>query len=40
VFGLIAIRGLIRWVSRAGFGAFFAYSVALAALLLFAFASR
>jgi undecaprenyl-diphosphatase len=40
VFGLIAIRGLIRWVSRAGFGAFFAYRVALAALLLFAFASR
>jgi len=39
VFGLIAIRGLIRWVSRAGFGAFFAYRLALAALLL-AFALR
>jgi undecaprenyl-diphosphatase len=36
VFGLIAIRGLIRWVSRAGFAVFFAYRVALAALLLFA----
>lgn len=35
IFGLIAIRGLIRWVSRAGFAAFFAYRVALAALLIF-----
>jgi undecaprenyl-diphosphatase len=40
VFGLLAIRGLIRWVSRAGFAAFFAYRVALAALLIFAFSSR
>jgi len=40
VFGLIAIRGLIRWVSRAGFGVFFVYRLALAALLLFAFTSR
>ncbi len=39
-FGLLAIRGLIRWVSRAGFGAFFGYRVALAAVLLFAFASH
>jgi undecaprenyl-diphosphatase len=34
VFGVIAIRGLIRWVSRAGFGGFFAYRLALAALIL------
>jgi undecaprenyl-diphosphatase len=40
VFGLIAIRGLIRWVSRAGFGAFFVYRLALAALLLYAAATR
>jgi undecaprenyl-diphosphatase len=40
VFGLIAIRGLIHWVSRAGFGVFFVYRLALAALLLFAFGSR
>jgi undecaprenyl-diphosphatase len=33
--GLLAIHGLIRWVSRAGFGAFFAYRAALAGLLLF-----
>lgn len=39
LFGLFAIRGLIRWVSRAGFGAFFVYRLALAALLL-VFASR
>jgi len=40
VFGLFAIRGLIRWVSRAGFVAFFAYRVLLAIVLVTAFASR
>lgn len=33
--GFLAIRGLIRWLGRAGFGVFFAYRVALAALILF-----
>jgi len=32
--GLLAIRGLIRWLGRAGFGVFLAYRTALAALLL------
>jgi undecaprenyl-diphosphatase len=35
VTGFLAIRGLIRWLGRAGFGVFFAYRVALAALILF-----
>ena len=34
VVGLLAIRGLLRWLARAGFGAFFAYRVALAALIV------
>ena len=34
VVGLLAIRGLLRWLARAGFAAFFAYRVALAALIL------
>lgn len=34
VVGLLAIHGLLRWVARAGFGAFFAYRVALAAILV------
>ncbi|MBI5711062.1 MAG: undecaprenyl-diphosphate phosphatase [Candidatus Eisenbacteria bacterium] len=34
VVGLLAIRGLIRWLSRAGFGVFFAYRVALAAVIV------
>jgi undecaprenyl-diphosphatase len=34
VTGLLAIQGLIRWVSRAGFGVFFAYRAALALLIL------
>jgi undecaprenyl-diphosphatase len=33
--GFLAIRGLISWLSRAGFGVFFAYRLALAALILF-----
>jgi undecaprenyl-diphosphatase len=32
--GLLAIRGLLRWLSRAGFGAFFAYRATLALILL------
>jgi undecaprenyl-diphosphatase len=36
--GFLAIRGLIRWLGRAGFGVFFAYRVALAALVLFSVA--
>jgi len=35
VTGFLAIRGLIRWLGRAGFGVFFVYRVALAALILF-----
>jgi len=31
--GLLAIRGLLRWLGRAGFGAFCAYRVALAGLI-------
>jgi len=34
VTGFVAIRGLIRWLGRAGFGVFFVYRVALAALIL------
>jgi undecaprenyl-diphosphatase len=33
--GFLAIRGLIRWLGRAGFEVFFLYRVALAALILF-----
>ncbi|HYM80785.1 MAG TPA: undecaprenyl-diphosphate phosphatase [Candidatus Limnocylindria bacterium] len=33
--GFLAIRGLIRWLGRAGFGAFFAYRLLLAAVILF-----
>jgi len=32
--GFLAIRGLIRWLGRAGFGVFFAYRLALAAVIL------
>ncbi len=32
--GIVAIRGLLRWLSHAGFGWFFAYRVALAAFTL------
>ena len=32
--GFLAIRGLLRWLARAGFGAFFAYRAALALFLL------
>jgi undecaprenyl-diphosphatase len=32
--GLLAIRGLLRWLGRAGFGVFCAYRVALAAVIL------
>jgi undecaprenyl-diphosphatase len=35
VTGFLAIRGLIRWLGRAGFGVFFAYRVALAGVILF-----
>ena len=35
VVGLLAIRGLLRWLARAGFGAFFAYRLALGAFLIF-----
>ena len=31
--GLLAIRGLLRWLSRAGFGVFFAYRAAVALLI-------
>jgi undecaprenyl-diphosphatase len=34
VVGLLAIRGLIRWLGRAGFGAFFAYRAALAIVIV------
>ncbi|MFI5370389.1 MAG: undecaprenyl-diphosphate phosphatase [Candidatus Eisenbacteria bacterium] len=36
VTGFIAIRGLLAWLGRAGFGVFFAYRVAFAALILIA----
>jgi len=39
VVGVLAIRGLLRWLARAGFGVFFAYRAAVA-LLLFAVAFR
>ena len=32
--GFLAIRGLIRWLGRAGFGVFFAYRLGLAAVIL------
>jgi undecaprenyl-diphosphatase len=35
VVGLLAIRGLLRWLARAGFFGFFVYRAALAALVLF-----
>ena len=34
VVGVLAIRVLLRWLARAGFGVFFAYRAALALLLL------
>jgi len=34
VTGFLAIRGLIAWLSRGGFGLFFAYRLALAAVIL------
>ena len=34
VVGLLAIRGLLRWLARAGFGAFCVYRVAFAALIV------
>ncbi len=34
VTGFLAIRGLIRWLGRAGFAAFFVYRLALAAVIL------
>jgi undecaprenyl-diphosphatase len=36
VTGFLAIRGLIAWLSRAGFGVFFVYRLVFAALLLLA----
>jgi undecaprenyl-diphosphatase len=38
--GFVAIRGLIRWLGRAGFGVFFAYRAALALLLFWVAAGR
>jgi undecaprenyl-diphosphatase len=38
--GLLAIRGLLRWLGRAGFGAFCAYRVAFAALIVVWLAQR
>jgi len=38
VVGVLAIGGLLRWVSRAGFGAFFAYRVLVALVILTALA--
>jgi undecaprenyl-diphosphatase len=40
VVGLIAIRGLLRWLGRAGFGVFCAYRVALAGWILVRLALR
>lgn len=34
VIGLLAIRGLVQWLSRAGFGPFLVYRLALAAFIL------
>jgi undecaprenyl-diphosphatase len=36
VVGVLAIRGLIHWLGRAGFGVFFAYRLVLAAVILLA----
>jgi undecaprenyl-diphosphatase len=36
VTGFFAIRGLLAWLGRAGFGVFFAYRLAFAALILIA----
>ncbi len=36
--GFLAIRGLIRWLGRAGFGVFFAYRAALALFIVLALA--
>ena len=38
--GFLAIRGLIRWLGRSGFGVFFAYRAAFAALILLLAAHR
>ncbi len=35
--GMLAIRGLLRWLGHAGFGVFFVYRVALAILILLRF---
>jgi undecaprenyl-diphosphatase len=35
IVGILAIRGLLRWLASAGFGAFFIYRAALALLILF-----
>jgi undecaprenyl-diphosphatase len=40
VVGLLSIRGLVRWLGRAGFGVFCAYRVALAGLILARLALR
>ena len=40
VVGLLAIRGLLRWLSRAGFGVFFAYRTLFAALILWRLSTR
>ena len=34
VVGVIAIKGLLRWLGHAGFGAFFAYRALLALVIL------
>jgi undecaprenyl-diphosphatase len=38
IVGFLAIRGLLRWLARAGLGVFAVYRVALAAMILFAIA--
>ncbi len=38
--GLLAIRGLLRWLARAGFAGFFAYRVALALALVVVIVTR
>ena len=40
IVGLLAIRGLLRWLARAGFGWFFAYRAAFAALILISLLRR
>uniref|UniRef100_A0A832MIL8 Undecaprenyl-diphosphatase n=1 Tax=Eiseniibacteriota bacterium TaxID=2212470 RepID=A0A832MIL8_UNCEI len=40
IVGVLAIRGLIRWLGRAGFGAFFAYRVAFAAIIVWRLVQR